>query len=202
VARIPATCLVSVGGIIDHPQEHDMIPCCPAALVEKDDNRVHYSRADAMLAMHLAKLQQRVNANKHNGDSTSETSFFFEPYLQTLPSSYDELPRHWPSELLDQLLTGSPLLRRVNDSRSSIRAHYQIFKDEWGKKNGTNEEQELEKSLFPTFEEFDTMVGAVSSRAFGGLVRRKHVVITTNDDDDDDDDDDANVIQNNEKEGN
>mmetsp|Transcript_15013 Transcript_15013/g.27224 ORF Transcript_15013/g.27224 Transcript_15013/m.27224 type:complete len:476 (-) Transcript_15013:142-1569(-) len=127
---------------------------------------------------------------------------FFEPYLQTLPSSYDELPRHWPSELLDQLLTGSPLLRRVNDSRSSIRAHYQIFKDEWGEKNGTNEEQELEKSLFPTFEEFDTMVGAVSSRAFGGLVRRKHVVITTNDDDDDDDDDDANVIQKNEEEGN
>lgn len=79
-------------------------------------------------------------------------------YLKTLPPSpsWNSLPRRWTEETLQKCLGGSPLMKRINKQKDSILADYNLLCNHSKGKSG------------PTFETFDDMLAAVTSRAFAG----------------------------------
>ncbi|CAJ1949540.1 unnamed protein product [Cylindrotheca closterium] len=79
-------------------------------------------------------------------------------YLKTLPppSSWNLLPRRWTEETLQKCLGGSPLMERIKKQKSSVTADYRLLCNHPKGKGG------------PTFEAFDDMLAAVTSRAFAG----------------------------------
>lgn len=80
-------------------------------------------------------------------------------YLKTLPppSSWNALPRRWTEEALQKRLKGSPLIKRIRKQKETVLADYRLVYNHPNGKNG------------PTFEAFDDMLAAVTSRAFGGV---------------------------------
>ena len=83
----------------------------------------------------------------------------YRPFLGTLPSSsdFDVLPRRW-SDQTKRLLRGSNLLGRVEDAATGLEHDYNMLAEKWGAVDG-----------FPSMTNFDTMIAAVTSRAFAGM---------------------------------
>ena len=86
-------------------------------------------------------------------------------YLESLPhrSTWDALPRRWGDDEVKKYLKGSPLLSRVMKSKEGVRGDYEQLCDVW---KGDNK---------PSFDKFNDMLCAVTSRAFadeskGGII--------------------------------
>lgn len=87
----------------------------------------------------------------------------FQPYLDTLPDgySYDNLPRRWNQAQL-KLLTGSPLLSRIDQQVEGVQKDFDLVRGQWTQKG--NQEGE-----FPSFGQYSDRLAAVTSRAFAGF---------------------------------
>jgi hypothetical protein len=143
VLQIPSKCLVTEGTVRSkNPFQMDS--------VREHADQLYHSPQDIELALFLA--------GQNVGD-------FFCAYLDSLPesSSFDALPRRWSSQQLE-LITGSPLLRRVEKAREGLLRDYQFAKASWKEKHGDSDD-----ANFPSLQAFDDRMAAVSSRAFEGM---------------------------------
>ena len=82
-------------------------------------------------------------------------------YLATLPQpkSYNGIPRRWSDEQLSSLLGGTSLFHRVKIDQKNLKNDYDAVSATW----------KDETITLPTFQQFDDMFSAVSSRGFAGL---------------------------------
>ena len=143
-----------------------------------------------MLALFLAHLQQLRQ---------KQSISFYNPYLDTLPSflhgasdnsNNDEsnidnkkeeeeesssqhqlLPRQWSLETLKRRLHGTSLYQRIINERNGVRDEYELIKTAWmqQQQQQQTEQASAPTTSFPTLEQYDTMMGAVTSRGFEGL---------------------------------
>ena len=161
VAKIPSKCLLSLQTL----QKYDET---------SSENSGEYE-ADAALAWALAharwsKSSTTMSDGSKELDSTNISPF--EPYFATLPESFEHLPRYWPAETRDKLLGGSPLLNRIQNQ--NIKEKYDKQKQQQQRKHSSkSNDDKSDNDKFPTLEQFDYMMAAISSRAFGGLVKRR-----------------------------
>jgi hypothetical protein len=147
VLTIPSQCLVTEGTIrSQNPFRMDS-----GEGENKDTDRLDHSTQDIELALFLA--------------GQTDAGDFFSAYLDSLPesSSFDALPRRWTSQQLE-LLTGSPLLRRIQKAREGILRDYQVAKVSWKEKHADSDD-----ANFPSLQAFSDRMAAVSSRAFEGM---------------------------------
>ena len=167
VAKIPSNCLLSLATLgqvkLHKEREH------------QDVNSSSDDKDDVALAWALAQECYNNNNNNCTGSKQNQASRFA-PYFATLPESFEHLPRYWSSQTLDDLLTGSPLLDRIRkqDTQGKYREQQKkkksISPPSPTKSKNDNDEDNCSKESLPTLEQFDFMMAAVSSRAFGGLV--------------------------------
>lgn len=146
VLQIPSKCLVTEGTI------RSQNPFRMDSVVGEKKVRLDHSTQDIELALFLA-------------GQTDAVDFFWGAYLDSLPesSAFDALPRRWTSQQLE-LLTGSPLLRRIQNAREGILRDYQVAKDSWKEKHADSND-----ANFPSLQAFSDRMAAVSSRAFEGM---------------------------------
>ena len=149
--KIPASCLIT-------PQlAVQSIPLLSRLEGTEDDvvndnankeNEFHYPVSDLILAIFLAGKPSAVKA-----------------YLESLPpsSAFDALPRRWKDEDIHTFLKGSPLIRRVQQAKVNVIQDYQNA----SRRVLYADDDETSAKKFPEFDEFSTMLAAVSSRAFG-----------------------------------
>jgi hypothetical protein len=148
VLQIPSKCLVTEGTI------RSKNPFWMDSIVGESTNKdpLDHSTQDIELALFLA-------------GQTDGGDFFWSAYLDSLPesSAFDALPRRWTSQQLE-LLTGSPLLRRIEKAREGVLKDYQAAKDLWKEKHADSDDVD-----FPSLQAFSDRMAAVSSRAFEGM---------------------------------
>jgi len=145
---------------------------------------INHNDQDVVLALFLAHLQQLRQ---------KQSISFYNPYLDTLPSflhgasdnNDDEsnvddnkkeeeeesssqlqlLPRQWSLETLMRRLHGTSLYQRIINERNGVRDEYELIKTAW-----MQQQASAPTTSFPTLEQYDTMMSAVTSRGFDGLV--------------------------------
>lgn len=110
-----------------------------------DTSGLFNEKQDVLIAAFLA-------IQRHDGAGA------FQNYLNTLPdsASFDSLPRRWPDEKQDKLLTGTTLLDRIKKAHSGARDDF-------------DQVQKALNNPMLIFSTFDDMLAAVTSRAFAGL---------------------------------
>jgi hypothetical protein len=88
-------------------------------------------------------------------------------YLHSLPesSSFDALPRRWSEKDIQNLLTGTSLLRHVISAKTGAMEDYRLLLERY-RKHQMNTNKNENASSFPSFEKFSDMLAAVTSRAF------------------------------------
>ena len=118
--------------------------------IEQMKNELSNDTNDLLLALYLAQIP-----NDH-----------LRPYLATLPTSesYDTIPRRWSEDKLSSLLGGTMLLKRSRDDKNNLKRDYETIVNSLLRNCDITSEKP-----FPSFEKFDDMFAAVSSRAFAGL---------------------------------
>ncbi|KAL7449020.1 hypothetical protein ACHAWC_001125, partial [Mediolabrus comicus] len=153
---------------------------------KKKAKSLYHDDQDVVLALFLAHLQQLRQ---------KQSISFYNPYLDTLPSflhgasdnsNNDEsnvdnkkegeesssqhqlLPRQWSLETLKRRLHGTSLYQRIINERNGVRDEYELIKTAWMQQQQT-EQASAPTTSFPTLEQYDTMMGAVTSRGFEGL---------------------------------
>jgi hypothetical protein len=159
---------------------------CPSQ--KKETKSLYHNDQDVVLALFLAHLQQLRQ---------KQSISFYNPYLDTLPSflhsssdnSDDEsnvdnnkeeeggsssqhqlLPRQWSLETLKRCLHGTSLYQQIVNERNGVRDEYELIKTAWVQQQQQRTEQaSAPTTSFPTLEQYDTMMGAVTSRGFEGL---------------------------------
>jgi hypothetical protein len=148
VLQIPSKCLVTEGTI------RSQNPFRMDSVVGESANKdpLDHSTQDIELALFLA-------------GQTDAGDFFWSAYLDSLPesSAFDALPRRWTSQQLE-LLTGSPLLRRIQKAKEGILNDYEAAKVSWKEKHADSDDIN-----FPSLQAFSDRMAAVSSRAFEGM---------------------------------
>ena len=150
--RIPSSCLLTVDTVSTIPfgkKLVDMIQGISSDTLQND-------KSDLILALYLAHIS-----------STNDIHSDHATYLATLPppSSYNNIPRRWDDTQLESLLGGTSLLTRVRKDQSNLKSDYEAISSAWNEKDGKNESI----AKLSSFEQFDDMFAAVSSRGFAGL---------------------------------
>lgn len=142
---------------------------------------LYHNDQDVVLALFLAHLQQLRQ---------KQSISFYNPYLDTLPSflhgasdnnddesnidneqeeeesssQHQLLPRQWSLETLKRRLHGTSLYQRIINERNGVRDEYELIKTAW-----MQQQASAPITSFPTLEQYDTMMCAVTSRGFEGL---------------------------------
>jgi hypothetical protein len=145
VLRIPSKSLVSKQRALA------LAPCLQRIQKKLIPSQLHTPFSDVIIAMGMAT-------------QTPSTL----PYLNTLPhsSAFDALPRRWPDSQIEELLKGSPLLKRTKKTKQGVRKDYDLVHKAWMEELKGEAENNTTTSL-PSFQKFSDMLAAVSSRAFG-----------------------------------
>jgi hypothetical protein len=145
VLRIPSTSLVSKQRALA------LDPCLRRIQEKLIPSELHTPFSDVIIALAMAT-------------QTPSTL----PYLNTLPhsSAFDALPRRWPDSQIEELLKGSPLLKRTKKTKQGVRKDYDLVHKAWMEELKEEAENKTTTS-FPSFQNFSDMLAAVSSRAFG-----------------------------------
>jgi len=153
--RIPSPCLLTVDAVSSTPVGGKLVDVVRNNT--SSDPLLKNDASDLILALYMA----HISSSKDNTNSRHAA------YLATLPppSSYDNIARRWDDTQLESLLGGTALLARVRTDRSNLMSDYKVISSAWSKMNGTEESA----IAFPSFEQFDDMFAAVSSRGFAGL---------------------------------
>ncbi len=118
---------------------------------------------------------------------------FYAPYLATLPlpltsftkttttnasssslsfnnnQSHPQLPRQWSTRTIQHRLAGTSLYKRVLNEQRGIQTEYELVKQVWMSKHSSQHHSTTNLPLFPTFENYDTMMAMVTSRGFADL---------------------------------
>ena len=94
-------------------------------LHEVDNGQLFHSKNDLVLALFLAVVQSDGVLNFEQDDRLHCVKI----YLGTLPdnSSYDNLPRRWTNEKLEQLLGGTKILERAKMEKNGLLQDFQIL---------------------------------------------------------------------------
>lgn len=139
--KIPLSCLVSHESIRSTKIGMKLSFC-----IFSLSGKLYSDQQDLLFALALA------NQIEHGGGSE---------YLESLPpsSAFDFLPRRWNSKQ-KTLLNGSTFVERVEKATLGINQDFQLLSTAWN---------DINDSPFCSFENFDTMMAVVSSRAFAGM---------------------------------
>jgi len=173
--RIPSQCLITLPSVErDEKQLKQQTikrPSLFSIVHALDQNEIYHEKDDLLLALFLATQYQQ-----HRQQSSNANEIYLEPYLTTLPphSDFDNLPRRWPADQLETLLTGTSLFHRVNDQKRGLIDDYTLIVKSWRRHvNKTDSTGQIGDSFIfsdpPPFNVFDHMIAAVASRAFSGL---------------------------------
>ena len=141
----------------------------------RGDDCLYNDEQDVMLALFLAYLIEKRGCESSGGKIFNEEQpwLFFQPYLDTLPTSsetlnskrneyLDLLPRQWPIETIERRLKGTSLYKRALDEKKGLVDEYNKVKSAW-------ESSDNHSDSFPSLESYDMMMAAVTSRGFAGL---------------------------------
>lgn len=170
--RIPSNCWIS------KQRAMDMVP--PLRFLEdemiRSGQQLFSPLADVWIAMALSMITTAAdaNGNKDRNDpsrlSLPPTAL---PYLHTLPDPttfQSLLPRQWHDNKIENLLQGSPLVDRIRAAKDGIANDYQVLQQAWNKESIKKTEDlplaAAATTTFPSFSTYNSMLAAVSSRAF------------------------------------
>ena len=131
-------------------------------LNNEDGNQIDLSQQRQLECRHLVKLYLRSLPQSFS-TSVSSTS------ASASPSYYDIVPRRWPCDTINELLGGSSVVERIQASKVHVKQDYDMLTEKfqsWKKNRNNNNNNNTEGIVFPSFELFDDMLVAVSSRAF------------------------------------
>eukprot|EP00956_Cyclotella_meneghiniana_P031798 scaffold84896_cov22-Cyclotella_meneghiniana.AAC.1 len=141
----------------------------------RGDDCLYNDEQDVMLALFLAYLIEKRGCESSDRKICNEEQpwLFFQPYLDTLPTSsetlnskrneyLDLLPRQWPIETIERRLKGTSLFKRALDEKKGLVDEYNKVKSAW-------ESSDNHSDSFPSLETYDMMMAAVTSRGFAGL---------------------------------
>ncbi|GFH57647.1 hypothetical protein CTEN210_14123 [Chaetoceros tenuissimus] len=156
--RIPSKSLMSLKVVESFPFGKSIF----RLVHEVDNGQLFHSKNDLVLALFLAVVQSDGMPDFDQDDRLSCVKC----YLGTLPdnSSYDNLPRRWTNEKLEQLLGGTNILERAKMEKNGLLQDFKLLHEAHQKIN-----KEFEKDAtfqMPSLEYFDEMIAAVESRAF------------------------------------
>ena len=155
--RIPSLCLLTVDAVSSTSYGKKLVDVIQN-ISSSPDIILHNDASDLILALYLARM----------ASSADNSASAHAAYLATLPppSSYDNIPRRWDDEQLESLLGGTSLLTRVRKEQSALKSDYAVISTAWSKKYADGD---ISSSEIPSYNEFDDMFAAVSSRGFAGL---------------------------------
>jgi len=177
--RIPSQCLVTLPFIERDEKlpskQLDQIkrPSLFSVVHEIDRKEIYHEKEDLLLALYLAcnmsQFRQRQQFSNVN-------EIHLKPYLSTLPthSSFDNLPRRWPKDQLEILLTGTSLLQRIQNEKCGLMNDYNLIVNSWKRHiiRANSRGKDNESYVYsdpPSFETFDHMIATVASRVFSRL---------------------------------
>lgn len=157
--RIPSSCLLTVDAVSSTSYGKTLVDVIQN-ISSSSAIPLHNDASDLILAAYMAHVPSTSPAD----DLTSGHG----AYLATLPppSSYNSIPRRWDDEQLESLLGGTSLLAHVRKEQAALKSDYAVISTAWGKKHANGG---ISASEFPSFDQFDDMFSAVSSRGFAGL---------------------------------
>lgn len=143
---IPLRCLPCCDSIQTTAMGKKLGDCIASILDE-----LYCEEQDLLIALFLA---HQVEYGWSEGEACD-----YRPYLATLPTSseFNSLPRRWSDES-KHFLQGSRLLHRIEQASAGLSRDYSLLSEKWGDADG-----------FASLESFDTMMAAVTSRAFAGM---------------------------------
>ena len=150
--RIPSSCLLTVDTVSSTPFGKKLVN----KIQSISGDALQNDKSDLMLALYMAHIPSAKDIRSDHA-----------AYLATLPppSSYNNIPRRWGDTQLESLLGGTSLLTRVRKDQSNLKCDYKSISSAWNEKGGKDESV----AKLPSFEQFDDMFAAVSSRGFAGL---------------------------------
>ena len=156
--RIPSKCLMTLKRV----EQSSIGPSLFKVVNEVNDSELFNKKDDLVLALFLAFVLDTIKRD----DVTCEEFVDVQIYLSTLPenNSYNNLPRRWPDDVIQDLLGGTSVFRHVEEEKEGLKKDYSILKESYG-----NISSSLDFHRFPLFESFDHMLAAVGSRAFDSL---------------------------------
>ena len=182
--QIPDACLLSLHSAEKNEEFGKSlfgVVCCPHAAL-------YHDAQDVVLALFLAAQQQQQQRQEKK-----EKESFYKPYLATLPpcssssssnapSTNDDessesnnlqllLPRQWSDTTLKRRLHGTSLYKRIITEQNGIKSEYELIKTAWIQQQDQKQQNfnSQSSSLFPTWEQYDNMMAAITSRGFVGL---------------------------------
>jgi hypothetical protein len=158
---------------------------------KKETKSLYHNDQDVVLALFLAHLQQLrqkqsisfynpyldtlpsfLHSSSDNSDDESNVDNKNEEEGGS-SSQHQLLPRQWSLETLKRRLHGTSLYQRIVNERNGVRDEYELIKTAWMQQQQQQQQQTEQASApatsFPTLEQYDTMMGAVTSRGFEGL---------------------------------
>jgi hypothetical protein len=158
---------------------------------KKETKSLYHNDQDVVLALFLAHLQQLrqkqsisfynpyldtlpsfLHSSSDNSDDESNVDNKKEEEGGS-SSQHQLLPRQWSLETLKRCLHGTSLYQQIVNERNGVRDEYELIKTAWVQQQQQQQQQTEQASApttsFPTLEQYDTMMGAVTSRGFEGL---------------------------------
>ena len=118
----------------------------------------------ATLPLSLPSFTKATTPNALSSSSSSSSPFNNQSYPLLLP-------RQWSTMTIQYRLAGTSLYNRVLKEQRGIRTEYELVKQVWMSKYCSQQYRStnLVPILFPTFENYDTMMAMVTSRGFANL---------------------------------
>ena len=149
--RIPSSCLLTVDTVSSTPFGKKLVN-----KIQSISGALQNDKSDLILALYLAHISSAKDIRSDHA-----------AYLATLPppTSYNNIPRRWDDTQLESLLGGTSLLTHVRKEQLNLKSDYKSISSAWNEKDGKDESV----AKLPSFEQFDDMFAAVSSRGFAGL---------------------------------
>lgn len=136
--------------------------------INTEEGDIFHSKPDLLLALYLALIHTSIDGYEGYEPTNKSKGHFYKPYINTLPEneSYNDIPRRWSADTLNDLLGGtSSLLRRVNQEKAGLVSDYNLIRCAWHK----TIDRGHKFPPLPTFSLFDQCMAIVQSRAFQGL---------------------------------
>mmetsp|Transcript_17099 Transcript_17099/g.37287 ORF Transcript_17099/g.37287 Transcript_17099/m.37287 type:complete len:556 (+) Transcript_17099:108-1775(+) len=157
--QIPSSCLLSSNAECLTATDYG-IRLIDAVNLASQQQRLCNNISDLLLAFFMAHAASQSNTNQ-----------IVSSYLATLPPpiSYNGIPRRWNEDQLTSLLGGTSLLRQVRADQRDLRSDYDAISASWNAGTDQHTSTMETGTSLPTFQQFDDMFAAVSSRGFAGL---------------------------------
>ena len=162
IMQIPSSVLFTLATVERTPIGKDLFKIISSCEENSNKSSFFNSKDDLLLALFLAYIKCNASHLMNFQDYRNVLV-----YLKTLPSneSYDKIARKWSKEELDELLYGTSIHKRAHAERNGIRGDYELLKSAF-LTFSFEDNRIMKERVFPTYEEVDSMLAAVGSRAF------------------------------------